>query len=319
MGPLIPGPDAPAFGFGLRPPHGPAGRAVHAGLTAADRACGHAAAPAARRGPGGLRPRPARRVGQPPHSQAAPLPRRQRPRARLRAPRPAAESVHYVGNCIWYPESDGLRWRADRRVARADPRGSTVGARLREHARLRRPVPAAHRRGGAGGRAGRGDPRPSERVATRRPPASTCRPPTSTSPGGCTTGTLLPRCSALVTVGGKATVLAAAEAGVPMVVVPDDMGQARQRRRVTEAGVGLRLSARACTPERLRASVRRLLEEPGYRAASRRMADRLCRAPGPPRAAELLEGLAGAHDGGVAGVAAGPASRSREPITVRDA
>ena len=29
MGPLIPGPDAPAFGFGLRPPRGPAGRRIH--------------------------------------------------------------------------------------------------------------------------------------------------------------------------------------------------------------------------------------------------------------------------------------------------
>src|SRR5204863_6971649 len=33
MGPLIPGPDAPAFGFGLRPPRTPIQRAAHRALT----------------------------------------------------------------------------------------------------------------------------------------------------------------------------------------------------------------------------------------------------------------------------------------------
>src|SRR5207344_847458 len=33
MGPLIPGPDAPAFGFGLRPPGGPLGRLGSGALT----------------------------------------------------------------------------------------------------------------------------------------------------------------------------------------------------------------------------------------------------------------------------------------------
>jgi len=60
---------------------------------------------------------------------------------------------------------------------------------------------------------------------------------------------------------------------------------------VVEAGVGLRLSPRRCTPERLRNAVLRLLEEPHFRENARAMARRLAAAPGPPRAAELIEGL----------------------------
>ena len=57
-------------------------------------------------------------------------------------------------------------------------------------------------------------------------------------------GELLPRCAALVTVGGKATILAAAEAGVPMVVVPTTWDKPDNARRVTHAGAGVR-AARA--------------------------------------------------------------------------
>src|ERR1043165_8821319 len=53
-------------------------------------------------------------------------------------------------------------------------------------------------------------------------------------------GELLPRCSALVTVGGKATILAAMEAGVPLVLVPTTWDKPDNARRVTEAGAGLR-------------------------------------------------------------------------------
>ena len=72
-----------------------------------------------------------------------------------------------------------------------------------------------------------------------------CRRRTCTSPAGCSHGELLPRCSALVTVGGKATVLAAAEAGVPMVVVPTTWDKPDNARRVTEAGAGVRCAPRS--------------------------------------------------------------------------
>jgi MGT family glycosyltransferase len=103
---------------------------------------------------------------------------------------------------------------------------------------------------------------------------------------------LLPRCAAIVTTGGPATVLAALNAGVPLVMVPTFWEKSDNAQRVVEAGVGLRLAPRHCTPDRVRAAVMRLLEEPVFRENARRMARRLAEAPGPPRAAELLESLA---------------------------
>jgi MGT family glycosyltransferase len=103
---------------------------------------------------------------------------------------------------------------------------------------------------------------------------------------------LLPRCAALVTTGGAATVLASLKAGVPLVVVPTFWDKSDNAQRVVEAGVGLRLSPRHCTPDRLRAAVMRLLEEPAFRENAKRMAQRFAELPGPSRAAELLEHLA---------------------------
>lgn len=103
---------------------------------------------------------------------------------------------------------------------------------------------------------------------------------------------LLPRCAALVTTGGAATVLASLKAGVPLVVVPTFWDKSDNAQRVVEAGVGLRLAPRHCTPDRVRAVVMRLLEEPSFRENARRMARRFAEAPGPAGAAELLERLA---------------------------
>ncbi len=101
----------------------------------------------------------------------------------------------------------------------------------------------------------------------------------------------LPRCAALVTTGGAATVLVSLKAGVPLVVVPTFWDKSDNAQRVVEAGAGLRLAPRDCTPDRLRRAVMRLLEEPHFRENARRIARRFSQAQGPPRAAALLEGL----------------------------
>lgn len=102
----------------------------------------------------------------------------------------------------------------------------------------------------------------------------------------------LPRCAALLTTGGAATVLASLQAGVPLIVVPTFWDKSDNAQRVVEAGAGLRIAPKQCTPERVRAAVKRLLEEPHFRENARRIAQQFVRAQGPPRAAELLEGLA---------------------------
>ena len=101
----------------------------------------------------------------------------------------------------------------------------------------------------------------------------------------------LPRCAALVTTGGAATVLVSLKAGVPLVVVPTFWDKSDNAQRVVEAGAGLRIAPRRCTPERLRSAVLRLLHEPHFRRNARFMASRFAEAQGPPRAAELLEEL----------------------------
>jgi len=93
-------------------------------------------------------------------------------------------------------------------------------------------------------------------------------------------------------VGGTATILAAAEAGVPMVLVPTTWDKPDNARRVTETGAGIRLSPRRLTAKRLREAVRAVLDQPSYGQAGSRLAAKLAAAPGPPRAAELLAQLA---------------------------
>ena len=108
-------------------------------------------------------------------------------------------------------------------------------------------------------------------------------------------GELLPRCAALVTVGGKATVLAAAEAGVPMVVVPTTWDKPDNARRVDDAAPACacpRGAARPSACARRPAGARRAAL-PG---AAQRLAGLLAAAPG-PRAARLLEELPASRAG----------------------
>ena len=102
---------------------------------------------------------------------------------------------------------------------------------------------------------------------------------------------LLPRTDVLVTTGGGSTVMAALSAGVPMVVIPTQWEKPDNAQRVVEAGAGIRLSPRRCTPRRLRDAVEQVLSDPSFRQNALRLAAIFKRYGGAPRAAELLEGL----------------------------
>jgi MGT family glycosyltransferase len=93
---------------------------------------------------------------------------------------------------------------------------------------------------------------------------------------------VLPSCSAVLTHGGHGTVIKALAAGVPLVVAPLGRDQPDNAARVVYAGAGLRVSKKASVPA-LRDAIGRVLDEPRYRAAARRMAATL--------AAERDEGL----------------------------
>ncbi len=116
---------------------------------------------------------------------------------------------------------------------------------------------------------------------------------------------LLPRCAVVVTTGGPATIVASLSAGVPLIVVPTTWDKPDCALRVVDAGAGIRLSPRQCTPQRLRAAVESVLADPRYRRNAARIADRLAAAPGPAGAAELIGALAGSATSTVATAAGG--------------
>ena len=93
---------------------------------------------------------------------------------------------------------------------------------------------------------------------------------------------VLPSCSAVLTHGGHGTVIKALAAGVPLVVAPLGRDQPDNAARVVHAGAGLWISKKAGVPA-LHDAIARVLDEPRYRAAARRMAATL--------AAERDEGL----------------------------
>lgn len=103
---------------------------------------------------------------------------------------------------------------------------------------------------------------------------------------------LFPRTDVVVTTGGAGTVLTALTAGVPLVVVPTGYDLPEIAQRVVESGVGVRIHPKDCTPKRLRGAVEMVLQNPAYRRNAERMGALLVHQGGPPRAAELLEGLA---------------------------
>lgn len=103
---------------------------------------------------------------------------------------------------------------------------------------------------------------------------------------------LFPRTDVVVTTGGTGTVLSALSAGIPVVIVPTAWDQPENAWRVVEAGAGIRLSPRRCTPERVRAAVDRVLRDSSFRQNARRLGADFASYGGAARAADLLERLA---------------------------
>ena len=106
-------------------------------------------------------------------------------------------------------------------------------------------------------------------------------------------GDLLPKTSVMVTTAGGGTTMAGMGAGLPLVTVPTEWDKAENAQRVVEAGAGIRLSPKQCTPRKLRETVQKILDDPSYPANARRIAASLQRQGGPGRAALLLEAITG--------------------------
>lgn len=104
---------------------------------------------------------------------------------------------------------------------------------------------------------------------------------------------LLPHCDMVVAHGGSGTTVAALTHGLPSLLLPQGADQLGNARRVAERGAATMLRPAAMTPAAVRAAVRDLLSLPSYRARARRLQQEIREMPGPERAVELLEELAG--------------------------
>jgi glycosyltransferase, MGT family len=103
---------------------------------------------------------------------------------------------------------------------------------------------------------------------------------------------LLPLVDVVVTTGGTGTVLSTLSAGVPLVIVPMAWDQPENGWRVAEAGAGIRLSPKQCTPEGIREAVDRVLRDDAFRQNAKQMGAEFKRYGGAGQAADLLEDLA---------------------------
>ncbi|WP_165252337.1 glycosyltransferase [Paludisphaera soli] len=101
---------------------------------------------------------------------------------------------------------------------------------------------------------------------------------------------LLGRAALAVTHAGLNTVLDALSVGVPMVAVPVTNEQPGTAARVAWVGAGESLPPLGrLTPEAMRAAISRVLRDPSYRQAARRIQSSIREGGGAPRAAELIE------------------------------
>jgi len=288
MGTQLPGPDAPPWGFGLAPPRSAAGRLRASALTRLT----DLAATGTRRRVDSFRAD----KGLPPLGCSVSA---FAGRSSLYLVGSLAEldydrsdlppSVHYVGACVWHPPTEpDAEGALDAIPADAPWVHVTEGTSHHQDPFVLRAA--------VEGLAGR----PLHAILT----SGQARDPEELGLGPLAANVhltrwvshseLLPRCSAVVTTGGANTILAALQAGVPLVVVPTTWDKPDNARRVVEAGVGVRLSPRRCTPERLRAAVEEVLTRPSYRTNAQRIANALAEAPGPAGAADLLQALAAA-------------------------
>jgi MGT family glycosyltransferase len=114
---------------------------------------------------------------------------------------------------------------------------------------------------------------------------------------------VLRHASAVVTHAGHGTVIKSLAAGVPVVALPQGRDQLDNAARVAHHGVGLRLKPKASAGA-IATAVRRVLDEPSFRANAERLAAAIAAETAEDRAAEELEGLARSAAAGRAPAAA---------------
>jgi len=104
---------------------------------------------------------------------------------------------------------------------------------------------------------------------------------------------LMPLASALVSHAGSGTMLGALASGLPQVCLPRGADQFANAERVQAVGAGVRLLPDEVTPERLRAAVSAVLDDPAYGRAARALKAEIEAMPSPAEVLDDLVHLAG--------------------------
>ncbi|MBJ8339939.1 hypothetical protein JGU71_13665 [Antrihabitans sp. YC3-6] len=103
---------------------------------------------------------------------------------------------------------------------------------------------------------------------------------------------ILNKADVFVTNGGYTGVTLALSHGVPIVQAGTTEEKAEIAARIQWSGVGLRLGKTGPAPDKVRAAVRRVLDEPGFRVAARKVQAEMATHDSSREAADLLEKLA---------------------------
>lgn len=103
----------------------------------------------------------------------------------------------------------------------------------------------------------------------------------------------LERADAVISHGGLNTVLDALAARTPILALPLAFDHPGAASRVVHAGVGLRASARFASSRELGTKLRRLLDEPGFKAPLEKLGAEVDAAGGTPAAADIVERVIG--------------------------
>jgi UDP:flavonoid glycosyltransferase YjiC (YdhE family) len=104
---------------------------------------------------------------------------------------------------------------------------------------------------------------------------------------------VMPSVRAVVGHGGSGTTRLALAAGVPAVIFPAFADQPRNAQRVADLGAGIALDEGVEALAGLAGALRRVLAEPGYRAAAQRVAAEIAALPGIDAAPDALRSLLG--------------------------
>ncbi len=99
---------------------------------------------------------------------------------------------------------------------------------------------------------------------------------------------LLPAIDVMVTNGGWGGVLAAVEAGVPLVVAGGSLDKPEVARRVAWSGAGLNLRTGRPGEQKVRRAVHEVLSRPDFRRRTAELSARMTAAGGVPRAGDLI-------------------------------